>query len=67
MKKDNLKAIQTMNDSVVDRCMFIFADDAIFCGMGAAMGACKRGKNTCARTWRLKRGGGLFLGEYGMY
>ena len=28
------------------------------------MGAYKRGKNTCARTWRSKRGGGLFSGEY---
>ena len=24
-----------------------------------------QGKNTCARTWRSKRGGGLFSGEYG--
>ena len=41
----------------------IFAD-------GAIIAACKgrahlRGKNTCARTWRLKRGGGLFSGGYG--
>ena len=30
------------------------------------MGAYKRSKNTCARTWRSKRGGGSFLGEYGI-
>ena len=34
-----------------------------FCSIWA--GAYKQDKSTCARTWRSKRGGGLFLGEYG--
>ena len=41
--------------------MFIFADGAL---LQSGAGAYKRGKNTCARTWS-KRGGSLFLGEYG--
>ena len=56
--------IQTINNSiVVDRHAFIFADGALFCSIG--VGAYKRGKNTCARTWRSKMEGGSFSGEYG--
>ena len=38
--------------------MLVFADIAFFCSVG--MGAYKRGKDTCARTWRSKRGGAYF-------
>ena len=31
------------------------------------VGAYKKSKSTCTRTWRSKRGGGLFSGGYGMY
>ena len=43
--------------------MLIFADGAFFWSVG--VGAYKQGKNTCAITWRSKRGGSLFSGEYG--
>ena len=42
---------------------FVFADYAFF--VAKEWGAYKRGKNTCARTWRSNRGGGLFSGGYG--